>query len=99
VRGKGFRAARVVDPAGKQLGIAPTPLTEGLDMKLVGVIVLVAGILSLIYGGFSYTEERHDVDFGPVEFQVEEKEHVNVPAWAGAGAVILGTLLIAVGKR
>jgi hypothetical protein len=69
-------------------------------MKIVGVLLVVAGTLGLIYGGFSYTKERHDVKLGPLKFSVAEKETVNIPIWAGAGAIAVGViLLLAGGKR
>ena len=64
-------------------------------MKLTGIVLLVAGILALVYGGFSYNREKGDAKIGPVEIQVTEKEHVNVPVWAGIGAVVVGAALIA----
>ena len=70
-----------------------------MDIKIVGAIVLAIGILGLIYGGFSYTKEKHNVDIGPIDFKVEEKEHVNIPAWVGTAAVIIGAVMIAVGGR
>ena len=67
---------------------------------MIGAIALiVAGTLALVYGGFSYTRERHDVKLGPIQFSVKEKETVNVPVWAGAGAIGLGALLLVLGGR
>lgn len=68
-------------------------------MKIVAIILIVAGILGLVYGGITYTKKTHDVDLGPVEFSVKEKETVNVPVWAGVGAVIAGVLLLVVPKK
>ena len=68
-------------------------------MRPLGVALIIAGTLSLVYGGFSYTRERHDVKLGPIQFSVKEKETVNVPVWAGAGAIGLGALLLLVGGR
>jgi hypothetical protein len=62
--------------------------------RLVGVILLVAGLLALAYGGFSYTREKGDVKVGPVEIQVTEKEHVNIPLWAGIAAAVVGGALL-----
>jgi hypothetical protein len=53
--------------------------------KLIGVILIVAGVLALLYGGFSFTKETHDFKLGPIELSVKEKESVNVPIWAGVG--------------
>ena len=38
------------------------------------------------YGGFTYTKETHKADIGPLHMSIAEKEHVNVPVWAGGGA-------------
>jgi hypothetical protein len=67
--------------------------------KLVGVILIVGGVLALLYGGFSYTKDTHDVKVGPVEFSVKEKESVNVPVWVGVGAIAAGALLLLAGGR
>lgn len=67
--------------------------------KIVGVLLIVAGTLGLIYGGFSYTREKHDVKLGPLQFSVAEKETVNVPVWAGAGAIAIGVILILIGRK
>ena len=63
-------------------------------MKILGIVLVVAGIAALAYGGFSYTKETHKVDVGPINMSVEEKERVNVPVWAGIGAIALGAALL-----
>ncbi|HUG23370.1 hypothetical protein [Piscinibacter sp.] len=68
-------------------------------VKLAGVVLIVAGVLGLLYGGFSFTRETHDVKIGPVEFSVKEKESVNVPIWAGVGAIVAGAALLLFGGK
>lgn len=63
-------------------------------VKLVAIVLIVAGILGLVYGTFSYTKETHDVKLGPLELSVKDKQTVNVPAWAGVGALVAGGLLL-----
>ncbi|MNC91768.1 hypothetical protein D3C83_80820 [compost metagenome] len=67
--------------------------------KIVGIVLIIAGTLGLIYGGFSYTKEKHDVKLGPLQFSVAEKETVNVPVWAGAGAIGIGVILLLIGRK
>jgi len=67
--------------------------------KLVGVLLIIAGALGLLYGSFSYTKETHEAKLGPIEFSVKEKETINVPKWAGGGAIAVGVLLLLVGGR
>ena len=62
--------------------------------QLIGIVLIVAGALALVYGGFSYTKETHTADLGPIHMEVKEKESVNVPIWAGVGAIIIGGVLL-----
>jgi hypothetical protein len=64
-------------------------------MRTAGFILVILGILALVYGGFSYTREKHDADLGPIKISVKDKEHVNVPVWAGVAAIVGGALILA----
>jgi hypothetical protein len=68
-------------------------------IRLVAIVLIGAGALGLAYGGFSYTKETHEAKLGPIEFSVKEKERVDVPVWAGLGAVLLGGGMLLVGSR
>ena len=68
-------------------------------MKLVGIVLLVGGILGLMYGGFTYTKETHEAKIGPIVLSVKDKETVNVPIWAGVGAIVIGGLLLVTGIK
>ena len=63
-------------------------------MKIVGIVLIVAGGLALAYGGFSFTKETHRAEIGPLKVAVQEKEQVNVPQWLGIGAIIAGVELL-----
>ena len=63
--------------------------------KLLGAVLLALGILGLAYGGFSYTKSTDDVNLGPIHFEVKNKEHVNIPLWAGVAVAIVGGVLLA----
>lgn len=67
--------------------------------KIAGIILIVAGLLGLVYGGFSYTKDTTAVKLGPIELSVKEKETVNVPIWVGAGAIVVGALLLVLGGK
>ena len=68
-------------------------------MKMVGIVLVAAGVLALVYGGFSYTKETHKADIGPIHLAVEEKQDVNVPLWAGVAAVVAGIALLVIPKK
>jgi hypothetical protein len=68
-------------------------------IKIAAIALMVAGILGLAYGGFSYTRETHDLKVGPLELSVKEKENINVPVWAGVAAIAAGGMLLLVPRR
>ncbi|MFM9888891.1 MAG: hypothetical protein ACKVQT_38195 [Burkholderiales bacterium] len=68
-------------------------------VKLAGVVLIVAGVLGLVYGSFSYTKETHQAKLGPIELSVKQKETVNVPMWAGVGAIVIGGVLLFFGGK
>jgi hypothetical protein len=67
--------------------------------KIIAVVLIVLGVLGLAYGKFTYTKETHDAKVGPIELSVKDKETVNVPMWAGIGAVVVGAGLLLAGRR
>lgn len=64
------------------------------SIKMLAIALIVAGVLALAYGGFTYTKETHDVKLGPIEMSVTDKERVNIPVWAGVGAIVAGAFLL-----
>jgi hypothetical protein len=68
-------------------------------VKIWAIVLIVAGGLGLAYGSFSYTKETHKATLGPIELSVKDKETVNVPAWAGVGAIVIGGLVLFFAKK
>lgn len=67
--------------------------------KILGIVLILAGILALAYGRFTYTDETHDAKVGPLELTVKDKETVNIPAWAGVAAILVGGVLLVARTR
>jgi hypothetical protein len=63
-------------------------------IKILAIVLIAAGILGLAYGGFSYRGETHKGSLGPMEFSMTETKTVNIPLWAGVGAIALGGVLL-----
>lgn len=63
--------------------------------KLLGAVLLALGLLSLAYGGFSYTKDTDKVNVGPIHLTVEDRERVNIPLWAGLAVAVVGGVLLA----
>lgn len=68
-------------------------------IKMLGIALIIAGALGLVYGGFSYTKDTTALKVGPIELSVKEKETVNIPLWAGIAAIVAGGLLLGMGGR
>lgn len=68
-------------------------------VKLAGVLLIVASVLALLYGGFSYTKETQAAKLGPIELTVRENKQVNFPVWAGIAGVVAGGALLLLGSR
>ncbi|MBL8524337.1 MAG: hypothetical protein JNN20_11660 [Betaproteobacteria bacterium] len=66
--------------------------------KIIAILLIVAGSLGLLYGGFTYTKETHEAKLGPITLSVKDKETVNIPVWAGVASVAAGLILLFVRK-
>ena len=68
-------------------------------IRVVALILVIGGVLGLAYGGFSYTKENHEAKIGPIDISVQEKQTVNIPLWAGVGAIVIGGVLLLSPRR
>lgn len=68
-------------------------------LKVIGALMLVAGVLAMAIGGFDYTQERTALKLGPVQLDVKEQKHVSLPLWAGAALALLGAGVLVLGGR
>jgi hypothetical protein len=68
-------------------------------IRIAGLALIIAGALGLAYGGFSYTKEDTAAKIGPLELKVEQTERVNIPLWAGVGAIVAGGVLLLAGAK
>jgi len=68
-------------------------------IRILAIVLIVAGILGLVYGGFTYTTESHDLKLGKLELSVKDKETINIPIWVGAGAIVVGAVLFFVRQK
>ena len=67
--------------------------------RIVGILLIVAGIAAIGVGSFSFTKETHEAKLGPLEFSLKEKQTVAIPAWAGVAAIVVGGALLLLGGR
>jgi len=84
------------------VGDARVCLTGEDDMnavKIAAIVLILAGVLGLAYGSFSFTKETHEAKIGPIELSVKDKQTVNVPVWTGVGAIVIGGALLFFGSK
>jgi hypothetical protein len=67
--------------------------------RIIGLILIVAGIAALGMGGFSFTRETHQLKIGPIELSVKEKQEVDFPIWAGVASIVVGGVLLVFGGK
>jgi len=68
-------------------------------VKILGLVLLIAGLFGLFYGHFEYTKETHEGQFGPFKFSVAEKETAVIPSWASIAVAVAGAVLLVAGRR
>jgi uncharacterized membrane protein len=68
-------------------------------IKITALMLIIAGVLGLTYGGFSYTRETQEARIGPIELTVQDRQTINIPVWAGVVAVMAGALLLFLPKN
>ena len=67
--------------------------------RILGVLLIVAGVAGLVYGNFSYTKEEHKAKLGPIQLSIKEKETGTVPVWLSIGAIAAGTVLLLINRK
>lgn len=65
-------------------------------MKLVGILLVIAGVLAFTYGGFSYLRQNRVLEAGPL--QISWRQSVPIPPIVGIGAVIVGGVMLIAGS-
>ncbi|MEZ2440317.1 drug/metabolite transporter (DMT)-like permease [Chitinophaga sp. W3I9] len=68
-------------------------------MKVLGIILIIAGIAMIVIRGFSVQTEKKVVDIGPVEINKKENRWIGWPTYAGGIVAIVGVVLVVSGKR
>jgi len=68
-------------------------------IKLAAIALIVAGALALTYRTFTYTKETHTAKLGALELTVKDRQTVDIPLWAGVGALVVGAGLLLTSRR
>jgi hypothetical protein len=68
-------------------------------LRLIGVLLLVAGIAGLAVGTFQYTQKKNVLDAGPIQIQRTAKETVTVRPLAAGAVAAVGLVLVLAGLK
>jgi len=63
-------------------------------MRAMGILLIVLGVLSFVYGGVTYTRREKVIDVGPIEASVDKKERLPLPPIIGGIALVAGAFLL-----
>lgn len=68
-------------------------------VRIAAIVLIVAGVLGLVYGGFTYPSETHRASVGPIDLSVTESKSVSIPIWAGIASILIGGGLLVFGGK
>ena len=68
-------------------------------MKIAAMVLIVIGVISLAYGGISYTRETKVLDIGPIEATTRTRETIPLPPVLGIAAIAGGVLMLVMSSR
>jgi hypothetical protein len=68
-------------------------------MKLIGILLILAGIAAVIYGGLSYTSHKKEVDIGPLQVEKTEHHTIPIPPILGLVGIFAGGTLFVLSAR
>ena len=67
--------------------------------RLIGIVLIVAGVAGLVYGSFSYTKDTQRAQLGNFKLTIAEKKEVAIPTWASLAAVAVGVVLLVARRK
>ncbi len=68
-------------------------------LTVFGIILILAGITGLAYGGFNYTTKDEIAQIGDVKVTADTDKRVNLPPMAGGACLVAGLALIFIARR
>ena len=68
-------------------------------MKIAAIVLIVIGLVSLAYGGITYTKREKVLDIGPIEATARTRETIPLPPLFGGAAVVAGVAMLVLSSR
>ena len=70
-----------------------------MKSKTIGIILIAAGALMMLYTGFNYTTTEKVVDLGPIQINQEKQHAVKWPSILGGIIIVGGIMILTFGKK
>jgi drug/metabolite transporter (DMT)-like permease len=67
--------------------------------RIIGMILVVIGLVGLLWGGLSWTDEKTVVDIGPIEARTRERKTIPIPPLVAGLVLAAGVVLVFVPDR
>ena len=64
--------------------------------NLVGIILIIVGIVTLVYRGYTYTTQEKVAQIGPVQVTSEQEKTIHFPPLLGGLSLVVGIVLVVV---
>jgi hypothetical protein len=68
-------------------------------MRIIGIVLIVIGVISLAVGGISYTKREKVIDLGPIQATAERQKTIPLPPLLGGLALAGGVALLIAGAK
>ena len=68
-------------------------------MKLIGIALMILGIVSLVYGGIHYNDQKTVLEVGDFKATATEQKTLPISPIVGVIALIGGVALLMIDKR
>lgn len=68
-------------------------------INLIGILLIIFGIVTLAYQGFTYTKREKVAEVGSVEVTANTEKTVYFPPILGGLSLVAGVVLVIVGRR
>ena len=65
----------------------------------MAIVLIVAGVLGLAYGGFSWTTRERVVDVGPIKIDADKPHTILIAPIVGGLALAGGIALLVMGRK
>ncbi len=67
--------------------------------SIIGILLILLGIISLGYQGFTYTQREKVAQIGSLQISADTQKTVDLPPVLGGAALIAGIILVVVGRK